>query len=147
MGVNVTEGDFMKRRISLPTSVKSTGPGITDHMLLASISTHLHLSKDPASGQSTSPSLIEKNPTAYINPAQPLMCAVSVSEEETKAQQLVSLSPPFLPQEAVEASWKREETETTLPRTFLWRRPHQIVRAFFITNRLMRLLWLNYLLV
>merc|ERR1711915_1060780 len=62
--VNVTEGDFMKRRISLPTSVKSTGPGITDHMVLASISTHLHLSKDPASGQSTSPNLIEKNPTA-----------------------------------------------------------------------------------
>ena len=70
------------------SALRSTGPGITDHMLLASISTHLHLSKDPASGQSTSPSLIEKNPTAYINPAQPLMCAVSVSEEEIKAQQL-----------------------------------------------------------
>ena len=57
-------------------------------MVLASISTHLHISKDPASGQSTSPGLIEKNPAAYINPAQPLMCAVSVSEEEIKAQQL-----------------------------------------------------------
>ena len=70
------------------SALRSAGPGITDHMLLASISTHLHISKDPASGQSTSPSLIEKNPAAYINPAQPLMCAVSVSEEEIKAQQL-----------------------------------------------------------
>jgi len=57
---NVTEGDFNKRRINLPPSIKSTGPGITDHMLLASISTHLHISKDPASGQTTSPAVIEK---------------------------------------------------------------------------------------
>ena len=70
------------------SALRSAGPGITDHMLLASISTHLHISKDPASGQATSASLIEKNPTAYIDPAQPLMCAVSVSEEEIKAQQL-----------------------------------------------------------
>merc|ERR1712110_796914 len=65
--VNVSEGDFNKRRISLPISVKSPGPGITDHMVLASISTRLHISKAPASGQSTSPNLIEKNPAAYIN--------------------------------------------------------------------------------
>ena len=57
-------------------------------MLLASISTHLHISKDPASGQTTSPAVIEKNPAAYINPGQPLMCKVSVKEEEILAQEL-----------------------------------------------------------
>ena len=57
----------------IPSSV---GPGITDHMVLASISTHLHISKDSAMGQQTSMSLIEKNPAAYINPNQPLMSKV-----------------------------------------------------------------------
>ena len=45
-------------------------------MLLASISTHLHISKDSAVGQQTSMSLIDKNPAAYINPNQPLMAKV-----------------------------------------------------------------------
>ena len=66
---------------------RSTGPGITDHQLLASISTHLHISKDPASGQASATSNIEKNPTAFINPGQPLMCKVSVSDEEILEQE------------------------------------------------------------
>ena len=57
-------------------------------MLLASISTHLHISKDPASGQATNNSVIEKNPAAYINPNQPLMCKVAVKDEEILAQEL-----------------------------------------------------------
>merc|ERR1712098_211825 len=64
--VNVEEGGVHNRRISLPVKLSSVGPGITDHMLLASISTHLHISKDPASGQPTAISTIEKNPAAYI---------------------------------------------------------------------------------
>eukprot|EP00091_Calanus_sinicus_P000858 TRINITY_DN10818_c0_g1_i2.p1 TRINITY_DN10818_c0_g1~~TRINITY_DN10818_c0_g1_i2.p1 ORF type:complete len:192 (-),score=66.97 TRINITY_DN10818_c0_g1_i2:109-684(-) len=75
------------RNISLPLKLSSVGPGITDHMLLASISTHLHISKDSAMGQQTSMSLIEKNPTAYINPNQPLMSKVEVSEEDIRAQE------------------------------------------------------------
>lgn len=57
-------------------------------MLLASISTHLHISKDPANGQATSMSTIDKNPSAYINPNQPLMCKVTVTEQEILAQEL-----------------------------------------------------------
>merc|ERR1711884_613346 len=85
--VNMTEPDMGRRRITLPPSLKSTGPGITDHQLLASISTHLHISKDPASGQASTTSNIEKNPTAFINPGQPLMCKVSVSDEEILEQE------------------------------------------------------------
>merc|ERR1712083_298869 len=33
--VNVTEPDVTRRRIALPPSLKSTGPGITAHQLLA----------------------------------------------------------------------------------------------------------------
>lgn len=75
-------------KISMPASLKTTGPGITDHMLLASISTHLHISKDPATGQATDSTTIETNPAAYINPGQPLMAKMSVSEEEILAQEL-----------------------------------------------------------
>ena len=66
---------------------RSTGPGITDHQLLASISTHLHISKDPASGQATALAPIDKNPAAFINPGQPLMCKVAVSEAEIADQE------------------------------------------------------------
>jgi len=85
--VNVSEPDVIRRRITLPPSLKAIGPGISDHMLLASVSTHLHISKDPANGQPTALSTIEKNPAAYINPGQPLMCKVTVSDEEILAQE------------------------------------------------------------
>lgn len=85
--VNMTEPDVGRRRITLPPSLKATGPGITDHQLLASISTHLHITKDPASGQGATEANIEKNPTAFINPGQPLMCRVSVSDEEILEQE------------------------------------------------------------
>jgi methyl-CpG-binding domain protein 2 len=81
------EGEMMNKRISLPLKLGSVGPGITDHMLLASISTHLHMSKDSAVGQQTSVSLIDKNPAAYINPSQPLMTKVEVSDEDICAQE------------------------------------------------------------
>ena len=102
--VNMTEPDMGRRRITLPPSLKykscyslvcpvtyiidrPTGPGITDHQLLASISTHLHISRDPASGQGSTEANIEKNPTAFINPGQPLMCRVSVSDEQILEQE------------------------------------------------------------
>merc|ERR1712112_472427 len=80
--VNVEEGVVNNRRISLPVKLSSVGPGITDHMLLASISTHLHISKDSAVGQQSNMSMIDKNPAAYISPNQPLMSKVTVSDED-----------------------------------------------------------------
>jgi len=75
-------------KITLPSSIKSTGPGITNQMLLASISTHLHISKDPATGQTSETDSLDKNPSAFINPGQPLMCKMSVSDEEIRAQEI-----------------------------------------------------------
>jgi len=85
--VNVEEGVLDNRRISLPVKLSSVGPGITDHMLLASISTHLHISKDSAVGQQANMSLIDKNPAAFVNPSQPLMSKVTVSDEDIFAQE------------------------------------------------------------
>eukprot|EP00088_Acartia_fossae_P015656 TRINITY_DN18610_c0_g1_i7.p1 TRINITY_DN18610_c0_g1~~TRINITY_DN18610_c0_g1_i7.p1 ORF type:complete len:247 (-),score=51.43 TRINITY_DN18610_c0_g1_i7:302-1042(-) len=70
---------------SLPLKVDSVGPGITETMLLASISTHLHLSKEPAEGQKESLATIDKNPTAFINPHQPLMANITVSDDDIHA--------------------------------------------------------------
>merc|ERR1719233_105034 len=80
--VNVEEDGVTSRRISLPVKLSSVGPGITDHMLLASISTHLHISKDSAVGQQANMSLIDKNPAAYVNPNQPLMSKVTGNQGE-----------------------------------------------------------------
>merc|ERR1712096_467786 len=85
--VNVDEGEINSRRIPLSHKLSSVGPGITDHMLLASISTHLHISKDSAVGQQANMSLIDKNPAAYVNPNQPLMSKVTVSDEDIFAQE------------------------------------------------------------
>jgi len=66
-------------------SMTAVGPGITETMLLASISTHLHLSKDSAFGQKESQAGLEKNPTAFINPNQPLMSSMTVSDDDIQA--------------------------------------------------------------
>jgi len=86
--ISVEDEEVNDRRITLPPKVRSVGPGITDHMLLASISTHLHISKDSAVGQQTSLTLIDKNPAAYINPGQPLMNKITVSEEDINEQEV-----------------------------------------------------------
>jgi len=83
---NIEEGE-RSNKISLPLKLSSVGPGITNHMLLASISTHLHISKDSAVGQQANMSMIDKNPAAYINPNQPLMSKVEVDEEDILAQE------------------------------------------------------------
>jgi len=72
-------------RLQLPQKVEVVGPGISEKMLLASISTHLHLSKDAAFGQKESASTIEKNAAAFVNPHQPLMSNMSVADEDISA--------------------------------------------------------------
>jgi len=73
--------------LKLPVSLRCVGPGITPLQVLASISTHLHVSKDPALGQGTSEEAIEKNPGAFVNPSQPLVSSVSVADDEIIAQE------------------------------------------------------------
>ena len=66
--VNVEEGGLNNRRISLPVKKSSMVPGITDHMLLASISTNLNIFKNSTMRQQENRSLVEKNPAAHVNP-------------------------------------------------------------------------------
>jgi len=73
--------------MALPATIKSVGPGIEENILLASISTALHMATAPITGQSGKQEVIEKNPGVFINPEQPLIADVRVSQDDIVAQE------------------------------------------------------------
>jgi len=73
--------------VVLPGTIKSIAIGAggdEKNVLLASVSTALHLSSAPVTGQVED---IEANPGVMINPRQPLIAGVTVSQEDIAAQQ------------------------------------------------------------
>lgn len=52
------------------------GPDLTEETLLRSIATALHVSGQPIVGQTNSRIALDKNPSVYINPEQPLVQVV-----------------------------------------------------------------------
>merc|ERR1711879_869079 len=60
---------------------------VATNILLASISTALHLGNGPVTGQGDQIEKIDKNPTVFVNPAQPLMASVEVDDKEIVAQE------------------------------------------------------------
>jgi len=75
--------------MNLPASIKSLGvvEDSSTNILLASISTALHLGTCPVKGQDKKSDEIEKNPAAFVNPEQPLVDRVEVVDTEIKAQE------------------------------------------------------------
>ncbi|XP_014677086.1 PREDICTED: methyl-CpG-binding domain protein 2-like isoform X2 [Priapulus caudatus] len=73
--------------LNLPHNFKSVGPHVESDTLLQSIATSLHTSGQPITGQTGSKSSLDKNPGVYLNPDQPLMQALMVSEEDIKRQE------------------------------------------------------------
>lgn len=49
------------------------GPDLSEETLLRSIATALHVSGQPIVGQTNSRIALDKNPSVYINPEQPLV--------------------------------------------------------------------------
>lgn len=60
---------------------------VATNILLASISTALHLANGPVTGQGEQIEKIDKNPTVFVNPSQPLMAAVEVKDREIVVQE------------------------------------------------------------
>merc|ERR1719192_864765 len=87
VGRRLSSRDQDNEDLKLPVTLRCVGPGVTPLQVLASISTHLHVSKDRALGQGTSEEAIEKNPGAFVNPSQPLVSSVNVADEEIMAQE------------------------------------------------------------
>lgn len=73
--------------MELPKSLKTIGPHIADETIVQSVATALHVSNQPVTGQSVTKSSVEKNLGVFINPEQPLVQAVNISEDDIKKQE------------------------------------------------------------
>ncbi|XP_037949798.1 methyl-CpG-binding domain protein 2 isoform X2 [Teleopsis dalmanni] len=73
--------------IILPRSIRSIGPNVNEQTVLHSLATALHILSSPVTGQTSSKTEFNKNATAFINPDQPLMQSVLVSEDDIRRQE------------------------------------------------------------
>ncbi|XP_012282096.1 methyl-CpG-binding domain protein 2 isoform X2 [Orussus abietinus] len=73
--------------MDLPKTLKPVGPYITEETLLQSVATALHVSSQPVTGQTGSKTALEKNPGVFLNPDQPLVQAVTITDEDIKRQE------------------------------------------------------------
>lgn len=73
--------------IDLPKTLKSVGPHVREETILQSIATALHVLPHPVTGQGGNKSNLEKSPGIFLNPEQPLIMGVSITEEDIKKQE------------------------------------------------------------
>lgn len=71
---------------SLPKGLKPLGPNIHEQTVLQSLATALHILTTPVTGQTATKTEFQKNAAAYINPDQPLMQAIIISDEDIRRQ-------------------------------------------------------------
>ncbi|XP_071207596.1 methyl-CpG-binding domain protein 2-like [Salvelinus alpinus] len=74
------------RTMDLPKGLTSLGPDTSDETLLSAISSALHMSSSPITGQMTSAA--EKNPAIWLNTSQPLCKAFIVTDQDIWEQEL-----------------------------------------------------------
>lgn len=74
-------------KMELPKSLKPVGPNVTEETIIQSVATALHVSTQPVTGQTGSKSDLMKNPGVYLDPKQPLVQAVNVSDDDIKRQE------------------------------------------------------------
>jgi len=92
-GLGARSAEAEKFAMELPGSIQRLQNVIGEegevatNILLASISTALHLGNGPVIGQAEQMEKIDKNPTVFVNPAQPLMVSVEVNDKEIVAQE------------------------------------------------------------
>lgn len=73
--------------IDLPRGLKAVGPNINNTTLLQSLATALHTAQHPITGQTATKSALSSNVGVYLNPEQPLMYAVNISDEDIRRQE------------------------------------------------------------
>lgn len=71
----------------LPRGLKPVGPNINNSTLLQSVATALHASTHPITGQTASKSALTANSGVYLNPEQPLMYSINVSDDDIRRQE------------------------------------------------------------
>lgn len=78
---------FEFEAMELPKGLKAVGPNVTEDTIIQSVATALHVSSQPVTGQTGTKTLLEKNPGVFLDPKQPLVHAVNISEDDIKRQE------------------------------------------------------------
>lgn len=78
---------FEFEAMELPKGLKPVGPNVNEDTIIQSVATALHVSSQPVTGQTNTKSLLEKNPGVFLDPKQPLVHAVSISDDDIKRQE------------------------------------------------------------
>lgn len=73
--------------IELPRGLKPVGPNINNGTLLQSVATALHVTSQPITGQTAPKPVLNSNSGVYLNPEQPLMHSVNISEDDIRRQE------------------------------------------------------------
>lgn len=73
--------------MELPKSLRPVGPNVGEETLLQSVATALHVLSQPITGQTASRAALAKDPGIYINPEQPLVQAMNISDEDIRRQE------------------------------------------------------------
>ncbi|KAH8418542.1 hypothetical protein KR009_012160 [Drosophila setifemur] len=73
--------------ISLPKTIRTVGPNVNEQTVLQSVATALHMLNAGVHGQSSTKAELTKNAMAFMNPEQPLMHAVIISEDDIRKQE------------------------------------------------------------
>ena len=72
----------------LPRSIRPVGPQITEDTAIRSLAAALHLrGNQPITGQQASRSVIDKNPGVFVDPQQPLVTAINITDEDLLKQE------------------------------------------------------------
>jgi len=87
-----TESTPERTPLNLPSSIQRVSSVVGEkdrdtNVLLASISTALHLSNTPVVGQEDISEKLKSNPAAFLAPDQPLITAVKVNDDEISKQE------------------------------------------------------------
>lgn len=73
--------------VVLPKGLRPVGPNVENGTLLQSIATALHVTSSPVTGQTASKTALSANPGVFINPDQPLMHSLDVTEDDIRRQE------------------------------------------------------------
>lgn len=71
----------------MPKGLKPVGPNVDEVTLLQSVATALHVTSKPITGQNASRTALTNNPGVFLNPEQPLMHSINITEDDIKRQE------------------------------------------------------------
>lgn len=74
--------------LELPVNMKPVGPHMSKDTLLRSIATALHVHTQPITGQTSAKENLDRDPAVYLNPEQPLIHTMIISDEDIKRQEM-----------------------------------------------------------